>query len=365
MRHIDEYRSPEQVSKLVTAIHALNPPPITVMEVCGTHTMAIARFGIRKLLPPQVRLISGPGCPVCVTPQSDIDAFIGLASRPNTILTTFGDMLRVPGAKSSLEMERAHGADIRIVYSPTDALETARRNPYKETVFFGVGFETTTPGVALVIAAAQREGISNFCVFCAHKTIPAALSALLSDNSPEIDGFLLPGHVSAIIGSRAYEPIAGDFGVACVVSGFESVDILQSILMLIKQVKEGRVEVENQYRRAVTSEGNQSARDAVDAIFEPCDAAWRGIGVIPKSGLKIRQEYAVYDARIRFDIVSDEQDKKPDGCLCGEILRGNRQPSECDLFGAACTPAKPVGPCMVSSEGACAAWYHYGENIDD
>lgn len=365
MRHIDEYRSPEQVSKLVTAIHALTPPPITVMEVCGTHTMAIARFGIRKLLPPQVRLISGPGCPVCVTPQSDIDAFIGLASRPNTILTTFGDMLRVPGSESSLEMERAHGADIRIVYSPTDALETARRNPDKETVFFGVGFETTTPGVALVIATAQREGISNFSVFCAHKTIPAALSVLLSGDSLKIDGFLLPGHVSTIIGSRAYAPIARDFGVACVVSGFEPVDILQSILMLIMQVKEGKAEVENQYRRAVTSEGNQAARDAVDAVFEPCDAAWRGIGVIPKSGLRINQNYNAYDASIRFNMNSNVQSEEPEGCLCGEILRGNRQPSECNLFGTTCTPAEPVGPCMVSSEGACAAWYRYGENIND
>ena len=364
MRHIDEYRDPEHVSKLAAAIHELNPPPMTIMEVCGTHTMAIARFGIRQLLPPQIRLISGPGCPVCVTPQSDIDAFIELASRPDVTAATFGDMLRVPGSRSSLEAERAHGADVRIVYSPTDALETARRNPTRETVFFGVGFETTTPGVALTIAAAARERITNFSVYCAHKTIPAALEALLSGDAPAIDGFLLPGHVSTIIGSRAYEQVARDFGAACVVSGFEPTDILQSILMLVRQIKEGRAEVENQYRRVVTENGNSAAQQAVAAVFEPCDAAWRGIGLIPGSGLKIRQDYVAYDARIRFGIAEEVHSGEPEGCLCGEILKGRSRPSDCPLFGSACTPAEPVGPCMVSSEGACAAWYRYGGDYD-
>ena len=360
MRHIDEYRDPEQVRKLVAAIREANPPPMTIMEVCGTHTMAVGRYGIRQLLPPEVRLISGPGCPVCVTPQSDIDAFLGLAARPGVTVTTFGDMLRVPGSKSSLEAERARGADVRIVYSPTDGLETARRNLAKETVFFGVGFETTAPGVALTLAAAARENVPNFSLYCVHKLIPPALSALLSGEAPAVDGFLLPGHVSTIIGTSAYEPIARDFHVPCVISGFEPVDILQSVLMLARQVKEGRAEVENQYRRAVTPNGNFAAQQAVEAVFEPCDSSWRGIGVIPASGLKVRQEYEAYDALHRFGISEMAEIPEPAGCLCGEVLKGRARPADCPLFGSSCTPAEPVGPCMVSSEGTCAAWYHYG-----
>jgi len=360
MRHIDEYRDPEQVRKLVAAIREADPPPMTIMEVCGTHTMAVGRYGIRQLLPPEVRLISGPGCPVCVTPQADIDALLGLAARPGVTVTTFGDMLRVPGSKSSLEAERARGADVRIVYSPTDALETARRNLDKETVFFGVGFETTAPGVALTLAAAARENVPNFSVYSVHKLIPPALSALLSGEAPAVDGFLLPGHVSTIIGTKAYEPIARDFHVPCVVSGFEPVDILQSVLMLARQVKEGRAEVENQYRRAVTPNGNFAAQQAVEAVFEPCDSSWRGIGVIPASGLKVRQEYEVYDALRRFGIPEMAESPEPAGCLCGEVLKGRARPADCPLFGSSCTPAEPVGPCMVSSEGTCAAWYHYG-----
>ena len=364
MRFVDEYRDPEQVRKLVAAIRTEAPPPMTIMEVCGTHTMAISRFGLRQLLPPQIELISGPGCPVCVTPQSDIDAFLSLAGRPDITLVTFGDMLRVPGSRSSLEVERARGADVRIVYSPADALETARRNGSKETIFFGVGFETTAPGVALTLAAAAREGISNFSVYCAHKLIPPALSALLSGESPAIDGLLLPGHVSTIIGMRAYEPVARDFGVPCVISGFEPVDILQSVLMLVRQVKESRAEVENEYRRAVALNGNLAAQQAMATAFETCDADWRGIGTIPCSGLAIRQEYAQCDARARFGLAAESHEsQEPEGCLCGEILRGRSRPPDCPFFASSCTPSEPVGPCMVSSEGTCAAWYRYGDTV--
>jgi hydrogenase expression/formation protein HypD len=360
MRYIDEYRDSEAVSKYVNAIRRSDPPKMTVMEVCGTHTMAIGRFGIRQLIPAQINLISGPGCPVCVTPQSDIDAFIDLAARPNVTVTTFGDMLRVPGSKTSLEAERARGADVRIVYSPMDALEIARRNPAREVVFFGVGFETTTPGIALTISQAAQHNVSNFTVYSAHKTVPEALSALLSGDAPALDGFLLPGHVSTMIGSRVYEPIARDFGVACVIAGFEPLDILQSILMLVKQVQDDRAEVENQYRRVVTPDGNDAARRAVAEIFKQCDAAWRGIGVIPKSGLTIRSGYSEYDARVRFGLPETTDFREPDGCQCGAILKGQCQPPDCPLFGTVCTPAQPVGPCMVSSEGTCAAWHKYG-----
>jgi len=361
MRFVDEYRDPERVRTLVSAIRDESPPPMTIMEVCGTHTMAIGRFGLRRLLPPQIRLISGPGCPVCVTPQRDIDSFLSLAGRREVTAVTFGDMLRVPGSASSLEAARARGADVRIVYCPTDALETARRNGRKETVFFGVGFETTAPGVALTISAALREGIGNFSVYCAHKLVPPALSALLSGDAPVIGGFLLPGHVSTIIGSRVYEPIARDFGVPCVISGFEPVDILQSVLMLARQVKGGRAEVENQYRRAVTPNGNLAAQEAAAAVFETCDADWRGLGRIPASGLAVRQEYALCDARVRFDLAHDAPEAPAlEGCLCGEILKGRSDPPDCRFFGTSCTPAEPIGPCMVSSEGACAAWYRYG-----
>jgi hydrogenase expression/formation protein HypD len=360
MRHVDEFRSPEAVRDLAAAIAALEPPPMTVMEVCGTHTMAIARFGIRHLLPPQIRLISGPGCPVCVTAQQDVDAFIAVAKQPGVILATFGDMLRVPGSGSSLEAERARGADVRMVYSPTDALDIARRNPEREVVFLGVGFETTAPAVALTVASAAAEGLRSFTVFCVHKLIPPALVALLSGQAPKVDAFLLPGHVSVVIGTRAYEPVAREFRAACVVSGFEPTDILQSILMLVRQIKGGRAEVGNQYTRAVREAGNAPALEALRSVMEPCDACWRGLGQIPMSGLRLRPEYAAHDARVRFHISEAMSAAEPEGCLCGEVLKGRAEPADCSLFGTQCTPAAPVGPCMVSSEGTCAAWYDYG-----
>lgn len=360
MKHIDEYRDPELVRKLVAAIADLKPPPMTIMEICGTHTMAIGRFGIRKLLPSEIKLISGPGCPVCVTPQSDIDAFLALAARSEVTIATFGDMVRVPGSVSSLEKERARGADVRVVYSAIDALELSSKNPKREVIFLGVGFETTTPATALAIACAARNRITNFSVYCAHKTIPTALELLLSGDAPNIDGLLLPGHVSTIIGMRAYEPIAKALKIPGVISGFEPTDILQSILMLALQIMEGRAEIENSYGRAVSAGGNNPARIAVQEIFEPCDASWRGIGVIPGSGLKIREEYTDLDASRKFAMPSISESDVKSGCMCGEILRGRLQPPDCPHFGTTCTPTDPVGPCMVSSEGTCAAWHRYG-----
>lgn len=359
MKYIDEYRDAALVKELAQAIAELNPPQMTIMEVCGTHTMAIGRFGIRQLLPQQIKLISGPGCPVCVTPQSDIDAFLTLAKLPGIAIASFGDMLRVPGTHASLESERTRGADVRIVYSPLDAVEAARRTPEREIVFFGVGFETTTPAAAVAIKTAREEGIPNFSVFSAHKTIPNALSALLSDDGPRVRGFLLPGHVSVILGSKSYFALARDYGVSCVISGFEPVDIMQSVLFLARQAVNNRSEVENQYKRVVTEFGNPAALKVVDEVFEPCDAEWRGIGKIPGTGLCIRSDYAGYDASAKFSITVPDDSREPEGCLCGEMLKGRLQPPDCPLFGADCTPAHPVGPCMVSSEGTCAAWHRY------
>lgn len=361
MRLLDEFRQPEAVRTLAEEIHRLNAPPMTLMEVCGTHTMSIARYGIRQLLPPQIRLISGPGCPVCVTPQGEIDAFLSLAGKQDVILSSFGDMLKVPGSKSSLEVQRARGADVRIVYSPLDAVETAKQNPDKQVVFFGVGFETTTPTVAVAIKTADEEGLSNFSVFSVHKLIPPALRELLSAPECSIGGLICPGHVSTIIGASAYEFAAMEFGVPCVIAGFEPVDILQCVLMLARQTKESRAKVEIQYSRAVTWDGNQAARDLVDSMFEPRDSDWRGLRCIPASGLALRSEMSDYDASRRFpELAKISSVPEAEGCRCGEILQGISEPAECPLFGTSCTPGSPVGPCMVSSEGACAAAYKYG-----
>lgn len=365
MRLIDEFRHPEIVRKLAEEIHRLEAPPMTLMEVCGTHTMSIARFGIRQMLPPQIRLISGPGCPVCVTPQGEIDAFLSLAGKPGVILSTFGDMLRVPGSHSSLEVERARGAEIRIVYSPLNAVETAKENPDKQVVFFGVGFETTSPTVAVALKVAREERIANFSVFSTHKLIPPALQALLAFPKCSIDGLICPGHVSTIIGASAYRTVAEDFGTPCVIAGFEPTDVLQTVLMLARQKVEGRSEVEIQYSRAVTWAGNAAARELVSSMFEPRDSDWRGLGTIPQSGLALRREMSEFDATRRFSELRDIPSiPEPAGCRCGEILQGIKEPSECPLFGRKCTPASPVGPCMVSSEGACAAAIKYGESID-
>ncbi|GAB4309167.1 MAG: hydrogenase formation protein HypD [Myxococcota bacterium] len=328
------------------------------MEVCGTHTMAIYQFGLRELLPPNLDMLSGPGCPVCVTPNDYLDKAIWLSSRRDVIIATFGDMMRVPGSRSSLERERAAGADVRVLYSPADALKIAEENPEKSVIFLSVGFETTAPLPAMTLISARKRGLKNFMLLTANKTVPEPLKAL-AKGRVKLDGFLCPGHVSVIIGSAVYEEIARDGGIPCVIAGFEPVDIMHGLLKLSEFFVGGEKGVFNTYRRAVASDGNIEARRAMETVFEPCDAEWRGIGVIPDSGLKIRAEFAEFDAENRFDI-DIPRAVEPSGCRCGEVLTGAIRPPECPLFGTVCVPESPVGACMVSSEGSCAASYKYG-----
>jgi hydrogenase expression/formation protein HypD len=358
MKFIDEYRDPAKAAALAKLIAGEAARPMTIMEVCGTHTMSIARFGIRSLLPDAVRLISGPGCPVCVTPNSFIDHAVALSRMDSTIICTFGDMMRVPGSSTSLEREKAQGADVRIVYSTLGALELAKSMPDRNVVFLGVGFETTAPTIAASIIEAEKDGISNYSVLSANKVVPPALSALMNGNN-RIDGFLLPGHVSAIIGSDAYRAVFERHPVACAVAGFEPLDILEAIHELVRQVASGDPRIHNSYRRAVDAGGNPKARQAMSEVFKACDAVWRGIGTIPASGLAIRERYSRHDASKRFS-ADIEPTVEPAGCRCGEILCGTIAPPECALFGKGCTPSHPVGSCMVSGEGTCAAHYKYG-----
>lgn len=360
---LEEFRSRELVRGLAAEIARLaagRREPMTFMEVCGTHTMAIYQYGIRSLLPPQVRLISGPGCPVCVTPVGYVDKAVACSRLPDTIIATFGDMVRVPGSTSSLMQERARGADVRVVYSPLDALSIAEKNPGKRVIFLGVGFETTTPTIAGTILTACNRGIANFFVLASHKTIPIPMQVLSADPELGLDGYICPAHVSAVIGADAYRFLAEEHGVPCVVTGFEPADLLHGVTMLVRQVVEGRSAVEIQYRRFVTSEGNRKAREMVARVFTPCDAVWRGIGVIPGSGLEISGDFAGFDAEKALPMEVEES-REPEGCLCGEVLKGKIAPMECPLFGTACTPEDPVGACMVSSEGSCAAAYKYGQ----
>ena len=362
MRHQDEYRDPELARLQLHAIRAVVADydrPMTFMEVCGTHTMAISQHGIRALLPEAIRLISGPGCPVCVTPVDYVDRAVALARRPDTLVATFGDMVRVPGSSSSLLHEQARGASIRIVYSPLDAVTLAEKNPDKTIVFLGVGFETTTPTVAGAILTAAAKALDNFYVLCAHKTMPAPMTALAKDPALQVDGYLCPAHVSAIIGARAYQPLVEACHVPCVVTGFEPLDVLQGVLMLARQVVAGEARVETQYRRVVKPDGNRKAQEILARVFEPCDARWRGIGEIPASGLQLRAAYARFDAAKQLP-VEIEPPVEHNGCLCGEILKGKARPADCPLFRTTCTPEEPVGACMVSSEGTCAAEYKYG-----
>jgi hydrogenase expression/formation protein HypD len=358
MKYIDEFRDKEIVKGLVRDIARSATGAINLMEVCGTHTVAIFRSGIKQILPPSINLISGPGCPVCVTSQADIDRMLSLARLKNVIITTFGDMLKVPGTESSLEKERARGADIRPVYSPLDALETASQNRQKEVIFLAVGFETTAPVIASIVSDAQDQKIKNFSVYCCHKTIPPAMKLLLEAREIRIDGFLCPGHVSSIIGSRAYDFIAHDFHIPCVISGFEPTDILETVMMLIRQKKEKQARVEIQYKRAVQPQGNTKARDMMQKVFSCADADWRGLGIISRSGLTLRDEYRPFDAARKFEIPAVKP-AEPKNCMCGQVLRGVKTPAQCKLFAKACTPENPYGPCMVSTEGTCAAWFKY------
>ena len=360
MKYIDEYRDSSLVKPLVDELKKSLTKPVRLMEVCGTHTMAIFRNGIRTILPEGMEIVSGPGCPVCVTSASHMDAFIAMAEIPGVRVAIFGDLFRVPGSNGSLANATARGALVDVVYSPMDALELARNNPDATVVFLGVGFETTTPGIAATILAAHHEDIDNFCVFSTQKVIPGPLEALLQDPQLNINSLLCPGHVSAIIGAGAYQPFV-DQGLACVVAGFEPADLLNGLILLAKQVGNNTPRVENIYPRVVSWEGNKRALAMVEEIFEPTDMEWRGLGVIPDSGLAIRDKYQKFDAQTRFeiDLVPTEE---PKGCLCGEILKGQTVPPQCPLFGSRCTPSTPVGPCMVSSEGTCAAYYKYGRD---
>jgi hydrogenase expression/formation protein HypD len=365
--HLEGFRDPELVERIVARISHLanrlgeSGERTAIMEVCGTHTMAIGRYGLRSLLPKSLRLLSGPGCPVCVTPRKEIDRAIEIGRRYGAILASFGDMFRVPGSDGSLEEARASGVEARIVYSPLDAVTAAKAQPNREVVFLGVGFETTSPVIAASLKTARDLGIRNVSVLPMMKTVPPALEAILSGGRAEIGGFLLPGHVCAITGTRPYEFIPERFGVPCVVAGFEPVDILQAILMLLQQRVDHRTEVEIAYRRVVSADGNPVARNLVDEVFTVCDSEWRAIGTIPGSGLTVISAYKDYDAREKFPVTISET-KEPGGCICGKILMGRAVPAECSLFGVACTPERPVGPCMVSSEGTCAADYKYGIN---
>ncbi len=353
------YRNRDYAHQLLERLRREAGRPVAVMEVCGTHTVAIARSGLRELLPENIRLISGPGCPVCVTDDLDLDVVIALAQEPGIVMATFGDMMRVPGTRSSLLEARSRGADVRVVYSPTDAVALAVANPDKQVVFLAIGFETTIPTVAVAVEQAAQQGVRNFTIFPLHKLVPPVMEALLTDPEVKLDAFINPGHVCTILGTEPFRFIAERYGKPCVVTGFEATDIMEALLMILQQLNLGRPAVEIQYKRAVRPEGNPIARSYIDKYFTPVTACWRGIGEVPGSGLALRQEFAYMDARQRFPIdVTPGQRAK--NCSCGEVLKGQKLPFECALFGKACTPMKPVGPCMVSTEGSCAAYYRYG-----
>lgn len=358
MKYVDEYRDGELARELTRRIRETSTRPVRLMEICGTHTMAIFRHGIRSLLPERIELVSGPGCPVCVTSVGEIDRCVKLAEDPGVIVTTFGDMLRVPGSGDSLQGQAGRGADVRMVYASLDALRIASENPNRKVVFLGIGFETTAPTVAAAVQTARDRGISNFSVLSAHKLLPPAMEALVSSDDLGINGFLCPGHVSTIIGTSSYDDVASRFGVPCVVAGFEPVDILQSILMLVRQIEANEPRAEIQYTRAVAPEGNRAALRLIHEVFEPCDSTWRGLGPIPASGLAFREAFAAFDARTRFDL-SIPPAREPAGCRCADVLKGTVRPPECPLFRSVCTPRTPIGACMVSSEGTCAAYYKY------
>jgi hydrogenase expression/formation protein HypD len=364
MRFVDEYRSGDLAKSLAEKIIELVEPGrhYKFMEVCGGHTHSIYKHGVEDLLPDEIELVHGPGCPVCVIPMGRQDDAISIAERPEVIFTTFGDMMRVPATKGSLLDAKARGADVRMVYSPLDALKIARENPDREVAFFAIGFETTTPSTALTLKRAQAEKIENFALFCNHVTIIPAIRAILDSPDLRLDGFIGPGHVSTVIGLRPYRFIAGDYGKPVVVSGFEPLDVLQGVYMILRQLRDGRSEVENQYSRVVRDEGNPLALKVIAETMElRTTFEWRGLGFISQSALKLREGFADWDAEVRYEIpgvrVAD-----PKACQCGEVLKGVIKPWECKVFGTACTPDHPIGTCMVSSEGACAAYFNYGRH---
>lgn len=368
MKYIDEFRDPALARQLVSQIRRAvdgysGRHPIRLMEFCGGHTHAIFRFGLREMLAGVVEMRSGPGCPVCVTAGADLDSAIALAELPGVILTTFGDMVRVPGSQGTLQEIRAAGADVRLVYSPLDALAIARENPGQDVVFLGVGFETTAPGVAAAVLQAEREGTSNFSILSIHKLTPPAMRAILDAGEVALDGIIGPGHVSAVIGSEAWAFLSRDYGIPCAVAGFEPLDLLAAVAALVESVVAGKPGVFNTYARGVRPEGNLVALKMLDAVFETGSATWRGFGVIPVSGLHVRPGLVHRDAAVRFPMPT-EPVQEPAGCRCGEVLRGVIAPTDCILFRHVCTPRNPVGPCMVSAEGACAAYYKYDVQLE-
>jgi len=365
VKYVDEYRDDTIAMALVDRIRASASRPWTIMEVCGGQTHTLIRQGIDQVLDGDVELVHGPGCPVCVTPLALIDEAIEIAKHPEAILCSFGDMLRVPGSSEDLFMARAAGGDVRVVYSPLDALEIARRNPDRTVVFFAVGFETTAPANAMAVLQAKRLGVTNFALLVAHVLVPPAIMAILVSPGNRVEGFLAPGHVCAIQGWREYEPIARDFGVPLVVTGFEPIDLLEGIEMLVTQLEQGRAEVENQYVRAVERDGNPAALKVVNEVFEVADRAWRGIGVIPASGLKLREAFAAHDAERLFPWEGGIPASESEVCIAGDVLRGRAKPSNCPAFGVECTPTTPLGAPMVSTEGACAAYFLAGRTKEE
>jgi hydrogenase expression/formation protein HypD len=367
MKYVDEFRDPVKAQTLKHAIHELVKQipsaaerPLQIMEFCGGHTHTIFRYGIEQLLPKNIELVHGPGCPVCVLPMGRVDDCVALAERPNVIFTTFGDAMRVPGSKKSLLQAKAEGADVRMVYSPLDSLTLARKNPDREVIFFALGFETTMPSSALTVLQAEAEGIKNFSLFCNHITTVPTIKAILDSPDMRLDGFLAPGHVSMVVGEQPFQFITASYNKPIVITGFEPLDILQSIWMVLKQLAENRCEVENQYKRIVPVDGNEPGLDAISKVFELREFfEWRGLGSIDHSGIRMRNEYALYDAEQKFT-VPNLKIADPKSCQCGEVLKGVIKPWECKIFGGACTPENPMGALMVSSEGACAAYYNFG-----
>ncbi|MFZ1747280.1 MAG: hydrogenase formation protein HypD [Nitrospirales bacterium] len=367
MKFVDEFRDPQKARILIQEIEGLvkripvcRDRPIWIMEVCGGHTHTIFRYGLNKMLPKEVEFIHGPGCPVCVLPRGRVDDCIALAERDEVIMTTFGDAMRVTGSKKNLLQAKAEGADVRMVYSPLDALNLARVNPDREVVFFGLGFETTMPSTALTILQAKQEGIKNFSIFCNHITIIPTIKAILDSPDLQLDGFLGPGHVSMVIGTKPYSFIAEYYRKPITIAGFEPLDILQSVWMVLKQLAEGRCEVENQYTRIVPPDGNTQSLEAIQEVFELREFfEWRGLGSIDLSGVRVREEFSAFDAERKFPL-PNLKIADPTSCQCGEVLKGVIKPSQCKVFGTACTPQNPLGALMVSTEGACAAYYNYG-----
>jgi hydrogenase expression/formation protein HypD len=357
MKYVDEYRNKELILSVAEKLKSVSEKEIVLMEVCGGHTMAIHRFGLHALLPPNIRLVSGPGCPVCVSSQHFIDQALTYSRIPGVIITTYGDLIRVPGSSGSLEKERASGSDIRIIYSVLESLQIARMNPEKKVIFLGIGFETTAPATAAAIIKAKQEKISNFSVLSAHKVMPPVMKALVEEGV-KIDGFIAPGHVSAITGISIYHELASVYGLGVVVSGFEPVDIMLSVLMLASQIESGKPEVEVQYHRVVNKDGNKIAQNILNEVFDYRDDQWRGLGLIPASGLTIANDFSEFDAEKQFSVEVPES-TEPKGCICGQILRGLKTPVDCPLFAKKCTPTDPVGACMVSGEGTCATYFKY------